>query len=151
NLGFSADELTIRLRSANFGSPDHWLTATRTDVVLAFFGANESHAGQEGLAKFKSDLGGFITATLAQRYNGQGAPRLVLFSPIAHVALHDPNLPDGAANNARFALYTGAMAEVARAHNVPFVDLFAPTKDLYSRSNKPLTINGIHLTEAGNE
>jgi hypothetical protein len=26
NLGFSADELTVRLRSANFGSPDQWLS-----------------------------------------------------------------------------------------------------------------------------
>src|SRR5207249_1974065 len=24
NLGFSGDELTVRLRSANFGAPDHW-------------------------------------------------------------------------------------------------------------------------------
>jgi len=41
NLGFSADELTIRLRSANFGSPEQWLTMTKTDVVFAFFGYNE--------------------------------------------------------------------------------------------------------------
>src|SRR5262245_25455136 len=28
NLGFSGDELTLRLRSANFGSPERWLTTT---------------------------------------------------------------------------------------------------------------------------
>src|SRR5208282_265635 len=37
NLGYSADELTIRLRSADFGIPDEWLSRTKTDVVFAFF------------------------------------------------------------------------------------------------------------------
>src|SRR5436190_23548686 len=41
NLGFTGDELKTRLRSANFGSPDKWLTDTKTDVVFAFFGYNE--------------------------------------------------------------------------------------------------------------
>ena len=109
NLGFSADELTVRLRSANFGSQDQWLagnqpipepnrlttrkgltnnrlerTNTRADVVFAFFGYNESFAGAEGLDQFKKDLDGFIKHALAQKYNGKSAPRLVLFSPIAH-------------------------------------------------------------------
>ena len=43
------------------------------------------------------------------------------------------------------------MAEVAKANNVPFVDLFHPTLALYPTVEKPLTINGIHLTEKGNE
>src|SRR6476620_4179914 len=42
NLGFSGDELTVRLRSAKFGTPEQWLTKTQTDVVFAFFGYNES-------------------------------------------------------------------------------------------------------------
>src|SRR4051812_28590000 len=33
NLGFSGDELTIRLRSADFGGPDRWLSDTKTDVI----------------------------------------------------------------------------------------------------------------------
>jgi len=49
NLGFSGDELTLRLRSADFGSPDDWLTRTKTDVVFAFFGYNESFAGEDGV------------------------------------------------------------------------------------------------------
>src|SRR6516165_758717 len=108
NLGFSGDELTLRLRSAGFGSPDQWLTATRTDVLFAFFGYNESFAGEKGLAKFKSDLDDFVKRTLSRKYNGKGAPRLVLFSPIAHENLHDRNLPDGADNNKRLELYTEA-------------------------------------------
>ena len=37
NLGFSGDELTLRLRSANFGTPDQWLTRTKADVRLRLF------------------------------------------------------------------------------------------------------------------
>jgi putative heme-binding domain-containing protein len=149
NLSFSGDELTLRLRSADFGSPDHWLSKCQADVIFAFFGYNESFAGRDGLEKFKKDLDAFVKSTLAQKYNGNSAPTLVLFSPIAHENLHSPDLPDGAENNERIKLYTGIMAEVAAANNVRFVDLFAPTESLYAKSAHPLTINGIHLTDAG--
>ena len=151
NLGFAADELTIRLRSANFGSPDQWLTKNETDVVFAFFGYNESFAGEAGLARFKSDLESFIKSTLGQKYNGNSAPRLVLFSPIAHENLKDPNLPDGSENNKRLALYTRMMGDIARASGVVFVDLFTPTAKLYGEASRPLTINGIHLNEEGDK
>jgi putative heme-binding domain-containing protein len=176
NLGFSGDELTLRLRSQDFGTPDQWLagvgsipqptklvtrhgvrenrfetTNTRADVVFAFFGYNESFAGAAGLDKFKKDLDAFIKHTLEQKYNGKTAPRLVLFSPIAHENLRDPNLPDGRENNQRLELYTQAMAEVAKADGVPFIDLFHPTQNLYSKADRPLSINGVHLTAKGNE
>ena len=66
-------------------------------------------------------------------------PRLVLFSPIAHEDLHDRNLPDGSANNKRLEMYTAAMAEVAKANGVLFVDLFHPTQELYAKAKTPLT------------
>src|SRR5262245_49733670 len=150
NLGFSGDELTVRLRSANFGTPDHWLAAAKADVVFAFFGYNESFAGADGLDKFKGDLDAFVKQALGQKYNRKSAPRLVLFSPIAHENLNDRNLPDGAANNKRLEQYTAAMAEVAKANKVEFVDLFKPTQELYARGSQPLTFNGVHLTEYGN-
>ena len=124
NLGFAGDELTVRLRSESFGSPDYWLTKCQADVIFAFFGYNESFAGEAGLPKFKKDLDDFIKHTLAQKYNGKSPPRLVLFSPIAHEDLKNPHLPDGKENNKRLAMYTAAMAEVAKAKGVFFVDLF---------------------------
>jgi putative heme-binding domain-containing protein len=151
NLGFSGDELTLRLRSADFGSPDQWLTKVGADVVFAFFGYNESFAGEEGLPKFRKDLEDFIKHTTTQKYNAKSPARLVLFSPVAHENLKSPNLPDGVENNKRLALYTTAMAEVAKANNIPFVDLFKPTQDLYAKATEPLTINGIHMTTKGNE
>ncbi|MFO0930045.1 MAG: PVC-type heme-binding CxxCH protein [Gemmataceae bacterium] len=150
NLGFSGDELTVRLRSQDFGSPDTWLRANKTDVVFAFFGYNESFGDKAGLDRFKTDLTAFIKHTVGQKYNGTSAPRLVLFSPIAHEKLPDPNLPDGKENNRRLALYTEAMAEVAAKHSVPFVDLYHPTLAHYPTAKQPLTFNGVHLTDDGN-
>ena len=151
NLGFSGDELTLRLRSSGFGSPEDWLKQTNANVIFAFFGYNESFAGEEGLPKFEKDLGSFLKETLSKKYDGKNNPRIVLFSPIAHENIKDPNLPDGIENNKRIDLYTKAMAKVAAANKVFFVDLFTTTLNLYSVSEKPLTINGIHLNEFGDK
>src|SRR5262249_4946363 len=101
--------------------------------------------------KFKQDVGAFVKHAQSQKYNGKSAPRLVLISPIAHEYLRDRNLPDGNENNERLELYTKAMGDVAREAGVPFVDLFHPTRELYAKAEKPLTINGIHLAEQGNQ
>src|SRR5271166_261136 len=147
NLGYSADGLTVRLRSADFGTPDEWLSRTKTNVVFAFFGYNESFGD---LNRFRRALAAFITHTLGQKYNGTSAPWLVLFSPIAHENLHDRSLPDGTQNNARLERIISAMGEIARAHHVGFVNLFHPMQQLYAGATKPYTINGIHLTSEGN-
>ncbi len=156
NLGFSGDELTVRLRSAGFGSPDEWLTSNKTDVVFAFFGYNESFAGQKGLDKIKRDLDEFIKHTHDQKYNGKSPPHLVLFSPIAHENLHNRNLSDGRENNQRLKLYAQAMLYVqalaqVRGIKVGLVDLFTPTQEGYSKSEKPWTIDGVHLNEFGDK
>ncbi|MCC7010812.1 MAG: HEAT repeat domain-containing protein [Acidobacteria bacterium] len=167
NLGFSGDEVATRLRSLNFGTPDEWLGAnpapiggyqenrfeginTRADVIFAFFGYNESYGGEEGLLRFRTDLAEWLDHTLAQKYNGQSAPRVVVFSPIAHEDVRNPDLPDGRENNARLARYTQAMREVAASKQVTFVDLFAPSQALYATAARPLTLQGIHLTAEGN-
>src|SRR5262245_2713666 len=160
NLAFPGDEVAgftaapdanKRLRSAAFGSSDEWLRRVEADVIFAFFGYNESFAGEAGLNKFKDELAAFIKHTTGQKYNGKSAPRLVLFSPVAHENLKDPNLPDGSENNKRIELYTAAMADVAKASQIAFVDVFHPTRDLYATATDPLTINGVHMTPKGNE
>jgi glucose/arabinose dehydrogenase/lysophospholipase L1-like esterase len=166
NLGFSGDQVNVRMRSKNFGTPDEWLsgqgepiggyeenrfadTNTKADVVFAFFGYNESYAGQAGLDAFKKNLADWIAHTQEQKYNGRTAPRLVIFSPIAHEDLGNPDLPDGKENNQRLELYTKAMAEVAATAKVTFVDLYTPSLKLYAENKAPLTIQGIHLNGEG--
>src|SRR5262249_61152160 len=47
-------------------------------------------------------------------------------------------------------LYMKAIAEVANANGAHFVNLFAPTQEVYPSAKSPLTINGVHMTDEGN-
>ena len=158
NLAAAGDEVAgftekpdakFRMRSENFGTSDDWLKRTQADVVWAFFGYNESFAGEAGLANFKTELTRVIKHTTGQNYRGKGNARLVLFSPIAAEPSSDPNRPKAEPLNPNLKLYTAAMAEVAKANNVPFVDLFVSSSALFGRAKQPLTFNAVHLTEAG--
>ena len=151
NLGWSADELTLRPRSKGFEDHGHTLRDERPDVVIAAFGFNESFAGPSGIARFKKDLGTLINETTNTKYNGKSAPKLVLLSPIAQEDIRNPHVTDGKKNNENIKLYSEAMAEVAKARGVTFVDLFGPTLKLYAGEKEPLTINGVHLNERGDE
>lgn len=149
NLGWSADELTLRPRQAAFKDHGHELKDEKPDVIIAAFGFNESFGGPKGLDKFKKDLDDFIKTTTTTAYNGKNPPKLVLMSPIAQEDLHDPHITDGKKNNENIKLYADAMADVAKKAGVMHVDLYTPSKALYEKSEKPLTINGIHLNELG--
>ncbi|MBA2115557.1 DUF7133 domain-containing protein [Bremerella alba] len=150
NLAFPGDELKLRPREDNFGSPDEWLAKSKTDVVFAFFGYNEALKGPQSVDGFKKDLAEVIDGMRSQKYNGKSAPKIVMFSPIAHENLYSRHLPDGSQNNPNLKLYTDAMREVCQAKEVLFVDLFTPSQKLYSNAEKPLTMNGIHLLDHGN-
>jgi len=152
NLAVAGDEVAFRHRDENFGSPDTWLTKVKADVVMAFFGFNESFGGDAKLEKFKADLDKFLKQTKATNYSGKGSPTIVLFGPIANEKMSDPNMPDPTANNQRIEKYSAAMSAVAKDNGVVFVDLFTPSLSLFAeaaRQNKSLTFNGIHLTDAG--
>ncbi len=150
NLGFTGDTVKERPRNQGFPSPETYLKICEADVIFAFFGYNESFKGEKGLESFMNDLSGMIDNYTKLKPNGESAPRIVLFSPIAHENLNSPNLPDGKANNVRLEEYSKAIKAVADKKSVTFVDLFNPTKELYSKSKEALTINGVHLNALGN-
>ncbi len=149
NLGFAADEITLARRADGVPAMPVWLEKVKADVVLAFWGFNESFAGYEGIEKFKADLDKYLKGLAALKPNGHAAPKVVLFSPIAQEKGTDPNWPDPTVNNTNLQNYTAAMAEVARANDVKFVDLYTPSLQLFKSAKEPLTVNGIHLTNAG--
>jgi len=149
NLCFPGDEPLARLRSLNFGSPDKHLTQSQADVILFFFGYNESFAGEKGLPAFKKSLHTLISDTKTKNYSGDGAPRMVLVSPIAFQDTGDRNLPSGEVRNKHLAMYTAAMKTVADETGVGFVDLFKPSQALLAASKKRLTYHGGHLNDAG--
>ena len=151
NLGYSADEVKRRDRADSFGSPDQWLTKVQADTVFCFFGRNEALNGDAGLDGFKKDLGEMLDAMREQKYNGKSAPRIVVFSPIAHENVKSPHLPDGSAQNVNLEKYTAAMQAVCADRKIQFVDIFTPTRSLYASASQPLTMNGIHLLDHGNK
>jgi azurin/glucose/arabinose dehydrogenase len=154
NLAVTGDEVAVRHRPVDFGSPDDWLNKVQADVIFAFFGFNESFNGEGGLAKFRTELDKFLKETQAKDYSGKGHPRIVLFSPIANEKNQDPNLPDPTANNANLSQYTAAMAQVAKANGVAFIDLFSPSERIFAdaaRRGQSLTIDGVHLSQTGDK
>lgn len=148
NLCFPGDEPYLRIRSKNFGDPASHLKHSQASVVMFFFGYNESFAGAKGLKDFKSDLTNLVRQTLVADY-GKGNPQVVLVSPIAFEGSDDPNLADGKEQNQNLELYTAAIAEVAADTDVVFVDLYKPTKELFAKADKQLTLNGYHLNDSG--
>lgn len=131
-------------------TPDEWLTRHQPDIIIAFFGYIESFQGEAGLQRYRDELEAFILHTKAQQYNGTSSPQLVLVSPIAFQDLSDRyDLPDGKQENENLSRYTQAMKEVANQHEIPFVDVFSPTKKWFSRNNEELTIDGSQLNDDG--
>ncbi|WP_304516864.1 PVC-type heme-binding CxxCH protein [Cecembia rubra] len=136
----------------HFETPDEWLYRHKADVILAFFGYNESFQGELGLDNYKAELEAFIKHTLQQNYNGSTPPQLAIISPIAFEDLSaTKDLPNGVNENKNLELYTLAMKEVAEKHKVLFVNAFKPSKKWYTSSSEPLTIDGSQLNEIGYE
>lgn len=133
-----------------FETPDQWLTRLRADVIIAFFGYNESFGGRQRLKDFEGELDAFIKHTLSEKYNGATPPRLAIVSPIAFEDLSDKyDLPDGNKENENLSMYTDAMRRIANDNDVLFVDAFTPSKKWYEESEDALTIDGFQLSDTG--
>jgi glucose/arabinose dehydrogenase len=167
NLGWSADEIALRPRSKDFADHGHTLADHRPNVILAFFGFNESFKGPAGLPQFEADLERFLAEP--QRIDEFATSRgdwdkkpdaareskklealrtIVLVSPIAYDRKNNSHLPDGAAIDENLKLYTDAMRRIAAKHGTPFVDLFTDLMQKTSPTSS-ITINGIHLNDFG--
>ncbi len=134
----------------HFDSEDDWLKRLKPDVILAFFGYNESFEGREGLENYKEELRAFIRHTKGQKYNDLSAPKLAIVSPIAFEDLSATmDLPDGRKENKNLALYTKAMEEVAKQEKVLFVNAFDVTKKWFNEEEEPLTADGFQLNDKG--
>ncbi len=145
------DELaTYSDSQGKFETEDEWLTRLKADIIIAFFGYNESFQGKAGLENYKAELDAFIKHTQSQRYNGQAPPQLAIVSPIAFEDLSkQSDLPNGKQENINLALYTAAMKQVAAKNNVLVVDAFTPSQEWYNITDAPLTTDGFQLTDGG--
>jgi lysophospholipase L1-like esterase len=147
HLAWSADEVNVQPRPANFADTQQHLTHEKADVIFAAFGFNESFAGDAGLATFRQSLSEYLSDIKSKAFNGRSAPRIVLVSPIANENIE--HVPAADLNNDRIRQYTEVMREVAREQRVRFIDVFAPTAEAMRSPGSDLTVNGAHLTEAG--
>ncbi len=152
NLAWSADEAALRPRPLDFGAVDRHLEAQGADVVLLFYGANESFAGDEGLPGFRNDLGRLLRHVSRQEYNGSEPARIALVSPIPQQALPSGHGLGAAAverRNVDLRAYAGTAEAVAAENGVPFLDIFDGVAAAFAGEPAPLTVNGVHLNEAG--
>src|SRR5690625_2056568 len=135
----------------HFPAPDEWLDRLDPDHILALFGYSESFAGEEGLNRYKGELDAFVRHMKSRHGVGPDSSKeLVLISPIAFEDLSEMyDLPDGRLENENLALYTEVMREVAREHDIAFIDLFSPTQNWFSTASEPMTLDGAQLTEEG--
>lgn len=132
----------------HFETEDQWLTRLKADVVIAFFGYNESFEGPKGLENYKAELDAFIKHTLKQQYNGVSTPQLAIVSPIAFEDLSKQfDLPNGKQENINLSLYAEAMKEIAANNKVRFIDVYSPTKKWFETTEKYLTIDGSQLSD----
>ncbi len=154
NFARPAEEVGIQQRSADYTALDDPQLAFGADTYFCFFGFNESYRGPEGLDAFKESYGRYLD-TMASRYprdDEKSPPRFVLVSPFAFEPTGDPLLPDGAKENENLKLYAAAVAEVAAARKLAFVDVFAASEKLFSAEpGMQLTINGCHLNDKGDQ
>jgi mono/diheme cytochrome c family protein/glucose/arabinose dehydrogenase len=143
-------KLQQHLGKGFFPTPDQWLTHLKADTIVAFFGYNESFDGPDGAANFEEELDAWVRHSLSKAYDGAEAPRIVLVSPIAFENLSAKrDLPEGSRENANLALYTNAMANVAKRHSLTFIDLFTPSRAAYAGAQQPWTINGFAPSDFG--
>lgn len=147
NLAWPADTSDLQPRPDNFADIEQHLVHEKIDVIFASFGFNESFDGPDGITNFKTNLTKYVHGLKTKSFNGESAPQIVLISPIANENIH--GVPAGDRNNVNIKLYANAVAEVAGDSEVGYVDVFESTKALMSRLGDDLTINGVHLNEAG--
>ena len=139
SLAWTGDEVGHRLRAE--GYVEHLKTLLAkwpANVVVLGYGMNESFGGPAGLAEFRSQFEAHLREV--SRLHPQA--KLVLLSPIA--------VQGDNARNGEVAAYSAVIAELAKARGALFVDLFTASKAAYAKSAAPLTVQGLHLNDAGN-
>ena len=84
NLAWSADEIDLQPRPADFADAEQHLVAMKADLILAAFGFNEAFGGNEELPSFEIRLAKYLQDLKSKAYNGKTAAKIVLVSPIAN-------------------------------------------------------------------
>lgn len=149
HLAWSGDEVSLQPRPANFADTEQHLAHEKIDVIFAAVGFNESFAGTPGQAAFRAQLTDWLKSLRTKAFNGHGAPRIVLISPIANENVAGVAAADR--NNDSIRQYASIMQTVAAEQNVGFVEVFTETEAAMVSPGSDLTVNGIHLNREGDQ
>lgn len=141
NLGWSGDNVFGHSRSVFGPLKDGYkrligdLRIARPTVVMVCYGANEAHAGPDGLAEFRSGLNRLLDDIKSL------PARAVLVSPLPYEET-ERNATRIARYNDHVNRYREAIHDVAEQGSLPYVDLSGIAVD-------GLTTNGVHLSADG--
>ncbi len=146
NLGWSGDTVFGHARSY-FGPPQEGfdrlvadLVRLKPNVVIVCYGAVAAFEGDKGLAEF---IAGYDR--LLNMIKKASNPRaIILVSPPPAETLNAP-MPNMNEHNKRLAVYSKAIAELAKKKQLGFADFFTVLGD----EVKGQTSNGLHFTEQG--
>jgi lysophospholipase L1-like esterase len=144
NLGWSGDTVGGLARDSfdppakGFSRLTEGVLSLKPTVIVIGYGANEAFDGEAGLPAFVKGLDALLDALAPAK------ARIVLLSPLRQEDLGRP-LPDPTTQNKNLRLYRDALRDAARKRDLLFVDLFDHMPD----TKRPLTDNGIHLTDEG--
>lgn len=146
NFGWEGDTVFSQPRDIGFPELIVHLQKAQATVVVLQFGRMESLQGPEDLAAFETAY-----ASLLDRCGAQ-TPRLVLVTPLPFEKAPPP-LPDLSARNGHLSSYVDSIRALARARQLPLVDLFAqlqtPSGPAAGISNTRTTTDGLQLTAQG--
>lgn len=152
NLGWSGDTVFGESRARfDFNQPDAGFKQLidltlelKPTIILVSYGANESFAGEAGLEKFEKGLEKLLDALKPAK------ARVVLFTPLGPIGSEGG---EGAeARSKAVELYGEKVLAIAAKHGLRSVDsnryLSGPLA-MHSSAQGEVTVNGVHLTEAG--
>lgn len=147
HLGWPADTVDLQPRPANFAGLMQHLNHEQADVIIAAFGFNESFAGSAGAQEFENALHKFLEELRSSAFNGETGSKIILLSPIANERVD--GVDAAKLNNANLEAYTEIMRRVAAEMEIGFIDVFNATRTEMQSPGTDLTINGVHLNDAG--
>lgn len=146
SCAYVGDQVGYRIRASRFGIHlKYILEQWDANRVIMAFGANESHAGSEGLAKFESELETYIQL-IKERHNSS---EFILVSPCAAEKVSSMQGVNIAQRNRDLKLYSDAIKKLAAQYSVRFIDLFTPTSELFISSDHAYTTNTHNLSNKG--
>lgn len=149
NLAWSGDTPNAQARSY-FGPPTEGqqrlkgnLELVKPTVVFACYGAAVAAEGEAGLKRFIEDYN-----KLLDLISQSTQSKIVLVSPPAAEAQGTVK-PFMDVRNVQLQQVGAAVKQLAESRKLEFIDLYRPVAAILEKAGKPLTMNGLHFTEAG--